>query len=40
MAIADDLYGTIGNFNVCTKFELLKIKVPIITALELGRNNT
>jgi hypothetical protein len=30
MVIADDLYKTIGNFDVCTKFEFLEAKVPII----------
>jgi hypothetical protein len=30
MAIADDLYKTIGNFDVYTKFEFLEVKIPII----------
>ena len=30
VAIAQDLYSIIVNINVCTDFELLKVKVPLI----------
>ena len=30
MAIAYDLYKTIGNIDICIKSELLEVKVPIV----------
>jgi hypothetical protein len=33
---AHDLYRTIGNHDVCTEFELLEVKVPIIFLGTMG----
>jgi hypothetical protein len=36
VAIAHDLYRTIGNTDVCTESELLKVKVPIVFLSTVG----